>query len=379
MEIFVENSTQASKKFDRAIIAFENYRCTGNKESALEAQKLFQEVIEIVPDCTSARNNLGVLYCEIGQYVEAIKQYEQIPIPDSLEKLYNLAVSYYYSGDYTTALDYVERILKINEKWTNALALRGKINIELNNYNGASKDFNSAFIVENELTYAIWDSYSCYLDAEHVPNKSDAGKDNYRSKLTRVIRKLEKSKAFAKKKYEFDSKFLDSYAATLLFLGCFYSRHKDFLSAKENLIECLELPTKNIVKPKVRELLNIVWNLQLKPSWRDWWTKSPKMLGGRIKKYIFYGLVLVLICLLIFIFLHPLIKILSPESLEYNWSLYLFLIGVIIAIILSPNAESIKTGQIEVELYVPHPLEGVPAPAIIEEHMRILKQSEKNE
>lgn len=364
----MENKSEVQELFNLGNEKFIKYLKSQDLCIASEAKKIYEKLaMDFI--CPSVYNNLGVLYCETGSFHEAISQYELIPDSEkNAENWYNLAVALYWSGDYQEGLEIIKKICSDDLQFPEAIAMKGKIEIELNQYAEASESFSKAFSIDNDSKYLIWDGYSCYLNAELLVGKNTSKTAEYKNSLTTVIRKLEKAKTVASKR---ENKIYHS--GTLLFLGCFYARHDDLLSAKENLIECADNCDDSILKSKATELLSLIWERGIRPSWYTWWTNSPKALAGKWKKLLFFTSIILLLILSMALVLHPILN----DNFKHliNWNLYVFIIGFVFLILISPSATKIKTSQFEVELHIPHPLEGVPAPAKLESALRGLRRA----
>ncbi|MEM9833719.1 MAG: hypothetical protein AAF944_24025 [Bacteroidota bacterium] len=311
-------------------------------------------------------NNLAVILCELGQYHEAFNCIDEGIEEESYStrQRYNRACFKYHKNLFDEAIVEVDRIEKGEGCYPEAQALKGKIQIERNNYEEASMAFNKAYVYSSDLKYLIWDGYACYLNAELLPKKKEDNEGEYKKRISMVIRKLERVKSLARKDHV-NKRLL---GVSLLFLGCFYSKNEDFMAAKYNLEESYSILEKEdtVLKNKCKDLLDVVWDRKLKPQWYNWWLKSPKILNGKARKNMFFTLITLLGVLTILLLSHPILNKYGGKY-EFDWSIYLFMCGFIIIMLLLPNAESIKTGQFEVDFDKIHRLDGIPAPAQLEE------------
>lgn len=149
-------------------------------------------------------------------------------------------------------------------------------------------------------------------------------------------------------------------AYILYFLGCFYYKCKDLIQAKEKLKECVKL--KSTIKTSASELLENIWNYQLRPSlWRFWFT-SP--LHGWPKRI---GFILILLSISALFVFHPFIPsnlilvlgglIFVSNGLKVDLNLYTFLIALLIFILIFPIMRRIKARDIEIEIRTPPPFD----------------------
>ncbi len=90
--------------------------CAGEIEDA-------KEEVRKNPDDAMAHNNLGLAYCELGKYEEAIESHMQaIRIdPDYALAHYNLGLAYHYSNDRDSAIDQYKILKKLDTELANEL------------------------------------------------------------------------------------------------------------------------------------------------------------------------------------------------------------------------------------------------------------------
>jgi type IV pilus assembly protein PilF len=99
--------------------------CFREKHRMDEALAHLNKAVSLKPSYTPARNSLGRVYLEVGQIDKAIAIFKEI----SKDALYatphfplaNLGLAYYKKGDYTTALEYYHKALKLEPNFVFAL------------------------------------------------------------------------------------------------------------------------------------------------------------------------------------------------------------------------------------------------------------------
>jgi len=337
-----------------------------------EALKAFEKAIEINPQLADAWNGKGIALYNLGGYKEALRAHEKAieinPKDTSPYANANLGNLFLNLGDLENASENVKTALAINDKFTSALRLKGRIEIEEKNYDGAIKSFEEA--IRSDLgnpLLLLWTAYAKYLKIE---SSFDPGDRKYQEEIFAIIRELERANEVSKKHGE---KGVRAYI--LYFLGCFYHKSRDVFSAKERLKECVSLKSKSPVEPRARELLHNIWNYAIRPPWWRWWWKSP--LNCWLKRI---GLAFLLFSIFSLLLLHPFI----PEWLPVNWSIYIILIAFLIFLLLSPSIERIKIKPIEVELRSPPSFEPAFSSASmvaelkgLEAHLKTPKEKQK--
>jgi len=96
-----------------------------------EAVKSYERCLEIAPDFSEARNNLGSVYQELGfidkAETEFVKVINDRNYPTKELPYYNLARLYFTRGDLDQAMAYGEAALKLNSRFSMARNLKGLI------------------------------------------------------------------------------------------------------------------------------------------------------------------------------------------------------------------------------------------------------------
>ena len=176
--------------------------------------------------------------------------------------------------------------------------------------------------------------------------------------IVSIIRKLERAEKLTEK---MGDKKTRSYI--LYFLGYFYYKISDFYTARKKLEECIELKSEISIKPSPKELLQNIWNYQMKKPELDWWLFSPS--NCWIKRILFTILILSILSILTLFLIHPFISSMFP-SLQINFNLYIVILITLIIVLILPSIESIGTEQLEIRMLSPPPTEFVLAPLIME-------------
>jgi len=208
----------------------------------------------------------------------------------------------------------------------------------------------------------LWEAYASYLKAKFsFGSKSE----KYQEELIGIIRNLEKADSISKKHGEEMRPYI------LYFLGCFYLESEDIFTAKEKFEECIKLKSKSPIQTSAREKLRNIWNYKIKPPWLHWWLNSPFFLWPKRIGFI----ILAMFILVIFasLSLHPFIPGWFPSP-QVNWTLYGFLITILIIILISPSIEHIKVRDVEVVMCSPPPFGPVLSPIVMEEKIKEIEK-----
>jgi tetratricopeptide (TPR) repeat protein len=265
-------------------------------------------------------------------------------------------------GDVEAAHQRVEKTLERHGADAEVWFLKGRIEIEKQDYTIALESFRkSSSLDPDKPLYLLWYAYAGYLGAEF---RLDSGSRSYQEIMLSVIRQLQKAEELSREKRNKEVR-----AHILYFLGCFYYKSKDNIKAKEKLQECIKMNSN--IRSSARELLENIWNYQIRPPlWRFWLTSPLFSWSKRIIFFILTFSIFALFLLHIFIsdrLVFMLNGALLVSNLEVNWSLYTFFIVLLILILASPIIRRIKTKEIELEIHSPPVIGHLPtAPAIAE-------------
>ncbi len=99
-------------------------------------------------------------------------------------KLYNDSLDAYKSGEYQTALSYLNDILNEDENNFEALVLRSKVYLKLNNTELAEEDINKALSLDEDY------------ESHFIKGKIDFDKGNYQQALSHFSKSIELNKRF---------------------------------------------------------------------------------------------------------------------------------------------------------------------------------------
>lgn len=349
-----EQTSNLKKLFQDGKKAIENHTFE-------EAKALYEKIINIDADCVEAWNNLGLALCELDQYRKSVEAYSNINDEQRTDKTwYNIALAHYYSRNYDQALNCIQKTLQMDAYNSSALDLKGKIYVEQEDYQNARISFNQAFSSNGDPQYLLWEAYALYLYSEFSKEVEGDAKTQRRL-LNTLIGRLERIENLALK-----HKQKDIHEQTLYYLGCAYSRYKDYSTAIKKLEECLQKNTKSEVSRAARNLLEQTWNQIRPPFWR-WWLQSPLFLNRSTRRAIFILTFILLSLIIILLILHPFFPFLVPSlKLEADWGVYLFVVGLLLILLLSPSIEQIKTKDVELTMHASPPPDPFPPPAMME-------------
>ena len=334
-------------------------------EEFKEAKSLYESLTREDPDCIEAWNNLGVALCELDLYREALKAYDRIGEDRRTEATwYNISLAYYYSREFDQALNCVQKAIDMDSYNSSALDLKGKIHIEQEDYQNAMASFNLAFTTDGDPKFLLWEAYSLYLYSEFSKD-IDEDERTQRKLLNTLIRRLERIEKIASKHQKREIR-----EQCLYYLGCAYSRYKDYFTAINRLEQCLQQKTKSKIEQAAKNLLEQNWNQIRPPLWK-WWFQSPSSLNSRLKKIISISTLALLILAVAFFLLHPLFGL--KDKVE--WSLYLFFAGILLILLLSPSVEQIKAKDVEIKMHATTPFDPFPSPAKMEGDIGTMSKS----
>ncbi len=121
---------------------------TAMKGNLPEAVKDYEKCLELAPDFSEARNNLGSVYQELGfvdkAEAEFLKVVNDRAYPTKELPNYNLARLYFTRGDLDQALAYDEAAIKLNVRFAMAYNLKGLILEKQDRLDAAIDSFKQA-------------------------------------------------------------------------------------------------------------------------------------------------------------------------------------------------------------------------------------------
>ena len=337
-----------------------------NLERYKEALEAYKKALVLDPKNAVIWNGKGAALYRLKRYKEALTAYEKaIELNRKYATPYaNLGELFLVHGGLEKAFDNVEKAYSLNKTHFLALLIKGRVEIEKKEYDSAVKFFEKAAHSKlgNPLPL-LWTAYARYLKAEsHFKPKSKEHKEI----MFAIIRDLEKA-------YDLSKEYQKELKAFILYvLGYFYYKNGDIFAAKERLEDCIGLESKmeklkrifgskSFVRPRTRDLLNYIWDYEIKPSWWRWWLFSPTWHWP--KRILFFLFLLPIPFLLLF---HPVIPTFS-ESIVTDWRISGVIVALLILILLSPNIEKIKVKDIEMEMRSPPVFETFLPPLIYTE------------
>lgn len=165
-------------------------------------------------------------------------------------------------------------------------------------------------------------------------------------------------------------------AHALYFLAFFYCRANDHFTAKNKLEECISIRSNTKIDKLAKELLQNLFDNQIKLPWWRWWLTATSRSLLWYKRLIFIFLVTTILLVVALLVLHPIIFTYFPSYQQvFDANIYLFIIGLVIALILLPSVEQIKTKDIEVKIQTPTPLEFLPSSATMEDSIKDVSET----
>ena len=331
---------EALRTFDKVIdIEPDNGYAWVGKSRIFFSLELYDRALEASIKATSIIPNLDYVWLNKALIHRETKKYAELR--ESLKKAFNinpyststnnLFAEYYLTfGDLKNASIHVEKALVIDKENALSLGLRGKINIEEQDYVKSSEYFKRATSSDlRNPIYLLWDSYARYLNAEL---KFTSNEQMYQDIILAIIRDLEKVNAYVSYEnksylriipgwlkrlivlfikvimkifiYFSESKNLrlrlldktnvdksEKLIVSLLhkmklvlislespkivaynyyFLGCFYYKINDYFTAVDYLKKCKNLNPDSYMKKSACQIINSVWNNKMRPSIWDW-------------------------------------------------------------------------------------------------------------
>lgn len=346
---------------------FEKGKAANKEKKFEEAKNIYESILENDPSCIEAWNNLGVTLCEIDQYRRALDAYNEIKVNNRTAKTwYNISLAHYYLRDFGQALNCINKALELDFHDSASLDLRGKIQVEQEDYQSAMESFILAFSTDGEPKFLLWDAYSLYL---HLEFSGGIDERTQRKLLHMLIRRLERleeiTHSYHRRKALTSSDSnsdCDICQQSLYYLGCAYSRYKDYSTAMDRLEQCIQENPNSRVAHSARKLLQQNWSQVRSSPWK-WWLQSSPHLNRRMKRFIAIFVLALLIFIIILFLLHPLFGLKD----EVEWSIYLFVASLLLILLLSPGVEQITAKDIEIKMHASSPFDPFPSPAKMED------------
>ncbi|MCH7676238.1 tetratricopeptide repeat protein, partial [candidate division KSB1 bacterium] len=286
---------------------------------------------------------------------------------------YNLGELYFNLGNLESASKHLEKTIEIDKNQAHAWGLKGKIKIEEQKYDDAIQSFKEAISLDvGALSVLMWEAYADYLRTEV---SIDPGDKRYQEKIVSIIRKLERVERLTEKP---GNQHIKAY--TLYFLAGFYTKSKDFFTAKEKLKQCLNVESNTSeearvkeIKARAKELLDYIWNYNIRPPLWRWWLASP--LNAWLKRVISCSLFLMLFGCFILYFSNPSWFSAIKESIKADLPFFTYFLTLLVFILLYPGIKYIKTKEFQIEMIAPPPFEFALSPALLEAQITRLGES----
>lgn len=156
---------QAIKNLNQALSLdpnhYQSYNLLGHiyfeKMNFAEAASAYQKCLEIKPDFSEVRNNLGFVYQKMGSPYKAEEEYkESYSIDNNYEASFNLAKLYFDQNKLELASDYIQKSLRENWRSSKAYNLRGVILNKMGRYPEAIQSFQNALrIAPNDIIASV--------------------------------------------------------------------------------------------------------------------------------------------------------------------------------------------------------------------------------
>lgn len=114
---------------------------------AAQAIKLYEELLQLVPDSIEARTNLGAAFAQVGRYDDALRQYRQALARDPQNEtvLLNLSLAYYKQGDFSQARGQLDTLHKLHPGNQQAFYLLADCDMRLGKFQDAIALVEPAF------------------------------------------------------------------------------------------------------------------------------------------------------------------------------------------------------------------------------------------
>lgn len=385
-----------------------------------EALNFFEESLKFDPTSSFAWNGKGLVLLSLKKFDIAIESFKKSISYDCdfIPAYNNLTELYLDIGDLKNASSISEDVFSKDAINDSTLYLKGRIELEIQNYDNAIHYFKEAIALSpGSPLILFWEVYAKYLKAEVNFDPDDK---KYQDLILSCIRELEKISTFnylnIKTEYinhrpltKVTSKFrrhklrynniLRIKAYNNYFLGCFYYKLGDYFSAKDKFINCITFDFEPKVTNSAERLLEDIWNHKIYTSIPKWWLESPCHSFRRKTTFLFllfsiFGLLLpessFLFLLILYNYTTKILMLSQPiyelfnsfllivfslfsTALSFidwknNTTQYTFLFILIFFFLVSPCLKSLKGSEIEIELQSPQNFELTPG--LIERNLK---------
>jgi tetratricopeptide (TPR) repeat protein len=312
-----------------------------------------------------------VAFCQRREFKKALEAYSHIGNDRrTTNTWYNIALTHFYCREYEDALQCLQQSLALDADNISAIDLQGRICIEQERYQEAMDTFRRAFITSSNLKFLLWEVYALYLMSEFSPNLDDQA---HKRLLHLLIKRLERIDSFTT-----ETDGIEIKQNALYFLGCAYSRAHDFSTAIDKLTACIEKDRSSDIAHSAKKLLDHVWSNYIKPPWWRWWLQSPRFLAGTAKRVVFTLVFTLFVVMLLFFLFHPFMSMTFPGViLAPDWTVLLFVAGLLLVVIVSPSIEQIRAREIEIRIQSASPIDPFPSPAIWEGYIGAMAEEKQ--
>lgn len=323
------------------------------KQDNIKAYKYFQRAIELEPTNTEALYFLGDVNLMLKNYLDSmgifnklmfsIGKFQKQKLPYFIEKytfICNLCLKYGITENFSENID---KLIELDNANSALWITKGKLHFEKKEYDSAIFSFQKAVSYDlSKYHVLVWKSYVEYLNAELY---FSSNKMKYQDILLSIVRQLEDICRICDEFCQIseDNNHTKTKLSAIYFISYCYYRMNDLTTAKEKLVKINELNNTNDetnfkeVLSSASVLLNMIHENHVSPVWWNWWLDSSvySLLG-------FYGI----ISTIIFLFLvHPFLI----GSANVNITIYIFFMGFLIFILLSPSIKKFKAESMEFE------------------------------
>ncbi|HZS05745.1 MAG TPA: tetratricopeptide repeat protein [Blastocatellia bacterium] len=153
-----------------------------NRQDFGEAEKYAQRLASLDPDKNSGRSQVIDLHARAGKTDQAIQEYEQLikESPKFMRSYSRLAELLLARGDVPGASQRVTEALNINRQDTDALLLRGRLNLLNGRFGDAERDLSQVLKNEPSMPAAMY-----YMADVHLQNNDAEGARRYINDLLR--------------------------------------------------------------------------------------------------------------------------------------------------------------------------------------------------
>jgi len=177
-------------------------KAKASQQDYAAAIALLNQLIACYPDSAMDYNNRGLMYFYLGQFLQAIQDYNRaIAIDTKLDHAYNNRANCYAAqGNFYAALTDYEMALDLNPTNLRALINQGITFRELGLYDLAIDNFEIALILahkflgriyaERGYTYHLRGDWNCAISDYHRALARLPSKDRYRQKVKNWLQEL---------------------------------------------------------------------------------------------------------------------------------------------------------------------------------------------